>query len=406
MQTDVPYLPYGRHSVDDNDIAAVEEVLRSDFLTTGEVPGLFERAIANTTGSRHTVSCSSGTAALHLAALSLKLGPGDTVIVPSITFLATANAARYVGADVIFADVDPETGLMRPSDLSDALERANGTARAVFPVHLAGQCAEMTEILEISRANNLSIVEDASHALGSTYSDGNNDFVVGSCSHSDMVVFSFHPVKTIAMGEGGAITTNDLKRDRNLRLLRNNGMVRNDDEYINSQMAFDESGEPNPWYYEMHDIGFNYRASDIHCALALSQLGKLPQFSQRRQALAKYYDQSLELLAPLLRPTRRVPNCTPVWHLYSVLVDFNQAGTDRATLMRLLQKRGVGTQVHYIPVHLQPYYRDLYGDLTLPGCNAYYDKCLSLPLFPDMENKDVERVVSEVSTLLKSIDSP
>lgn len=406
MQANVPFLPYGRHSVDNDDIAAVEQVLRSDFLTTGNVSGLFECAIAETTDSRNAISCSSGTAALHLAALSLKLGPGDAVIVPSITFLATANAARYVGADVIFADVDPNTGLMRPGDLIDALERANGNARAVFPVHLAGQCAEMPEISEISRAHNLSIVEDASHALGSTYCDGSNNFLVGSCAHSDMVVFSFHPVKTIAMGEGGTITTNDAKLDHSLRLLRNNGMVRDGDDYINSHMAFDECGEPNPWYYEMHNIGFNYRASDIHCALALSQLGKLDQFSQRRRELARYYSHLLERFSPLLRPIRRVPNCIPVWHLFSVLIDFNAAGTDRATLMRQLRERGIGTQVHYIPVHLQPYYRDLYGDLSLPGCNAYYEKCLSLPLFPGMDNNDVERVVNELSTLLETTESP
>lgn len=400
MPGSTPFLPYGRHNIGDDDIAAVGDVLRSDFLATGPAMVSFENALAESTGSGQAVSCSSGTAALHLAALALKLGPDDTIIVPSVTFLATANAARYAGADVTFADVDPDTGLMRPEDLIAALERTNAKARAVFPVHLAGQSPDMPALSDIAKSSDLAIVEDASHALGTTYRHGNRDYSVGSCGHSDMATFSFHPVKTIAMGEGGAITANDPELIENLRLYRNHGMTRNAEAFVHPEMACDAAGKANPWYYEMQDIGFNYRASDIHCALGLSQLGKLEQFAERRKQLVTLYDRALADLAPLLRPIRRVANCDPVWHLYSVLIDFQQAGLDRATLMRQLQERGIGSQVHYIPVHRQPYYRDLYGNIDLPGADAYYARCLSLPLFPAMSDDDVDRVVRELTSLL------
>ncbi len=388
------FLPYGRHGIDEDDIAAVAQVLRGDFLTTGPAVDGFEEKLAGITGVKFAVSCSSGTAALHLATLAMGLGPGDLAVVPSITFLATANAVRYVGADVVFCDVDPDTGLMRPQDLEHAIAEHGGAIKAVLPVHLAGQSPDMKGIAAIARRHGITIIEDACHALGATYGATGGDGPVGGCRDSDMAMFSFHPVKTIAMGEGGAVTTNDPVLAARLGDLRSHGMTRDAARFTNSDMAFDETGEPNPWYYEMPEIGFNYRASDIHCALGLSQLGKLDRFVARRRRLAARYDELLTPLAPRIKPLGRMPGCRPAWHLYVALIDFAAAGIDRGALMRRLKDQGIGTQVHYIPVHTQPYYRDLYGKIDLPGAEKYYARCLSLPLFPGMADDDPDRVVA------------
>jgi UDP-4-amino-4,6-dideoxy-N-acetyl-beta-L-altrosamine transaminase len=400
LAPDKTFLPYARQQIDGDDIEAVNSVLRADYLTTGPATEAFEAELANITGAAHAISCSSGTAALHLAALALELGPGDKVIVPTITFLATANAARFVGAEVVFSDVDPATGLMTPENLERVLEREGKSLKAVFPVHLAGQIPDLPAISQIAREQKLAIVEDASHAIGAVYSRGNDDVSAGSCSDSDMTIFSFHPVKTIVMGEGGAVTTNDSALADRAALLRNHGMSRNPDAFVQPDMAFDAAGDANPWYYEMAEIGYNYRVSDIHCALGLSQLGKLARFVDRRRELAACYDELLAPLAPLLKPISRQAGCRPAWHLYTVLIDFDNAGISRADLMRRLRAQDVGSQVHYIPVHRQPYYLDRYGDLELPGADAYYARTLSLPLFTGMTDADVERVVENLTSLL------
>ncbi len=392
---DEPALPYGRHLVEDDDVAAVVAALKSGWLTTGPAVQAFEAALASRVGAAHAVSCSSGTAALHLTALALGLGPGDRVIVPTLTFLATANAVRYVGAEVVFADVDPETGLMGDAQLRDALARAaDGTVKAVFPVHMAGQCGSMERIAAVAADRGLRVVEDACHAIGSTYEDGRGEWIpVGSCRHSNMTVFSFHPVKTVTMGEGGAVTTNDQEMSRRLAQLRNHGMERDASAFEQIDLAFDREGKADPWYYELKELGYNYRASDINCALGMSQLGKLDRFVEGRRALVAHYDARVASLAPIVRPIGRVAGCQTAWHLYTVLIDFKAAGVDRATVMRRLQEKGIGTQVHYLPVHMQPYYRRRYGDRRLPGAETYYGRALSLPLFPAMEGYDVERVV-------------
>lgn len=394
-------LPYGRHLLDEDDVAAVTEVLRGDWLTTGPSIPAFEEAVAARLGARFAVSCSSGTAALHLAALALGLGPGDRVVVPAITFLATANAARYVGADVVFADVDAESGLMGEAELREALGRAGSKAKAVFTVQFAGQCVDAEAIAALAAERGLDVVEDACHAIGTTFAlaDGTRA-KVGSCSHSRMAAFSFHPVKTVTMAEGGVVTTNDEGLREKLSRLRNHGMTRTGTAFENHEYAFDSGGDPNPWYYEMSEIGLNYRATDLHCALGLSQLAKLDGFVARRRDLATRYDRLLAPMAPVVRPISRVAGCDPAWHLYVVLIDFAGAGTERAAVMNGLRARGIGSQVHYLPVHLQPYYRRLYGTQHLPGAEAYYAKALSLPLFPGMAEGDVERVVESLSAVL------
>ena len=403
--TPQPFLPYGRQGIDEADIAAVVEVLRGDFLTTGPAVEAFEAALAAKLGVDHAVVCSSGTTALHLALAALDVVPGDSIIVPSITFLATANAARYLGADVVFCDVDADSGLMRDEDLQAALGRvpAGNRAKAVLPVQLRGQCADMAAISKIARDHDLAIVEDACHAIGTTTTGTDGTTVAtGACGQSDMAAFSFHPVKTMTMGEGGAVTTKDAAAANRMKRLRCHAMTHAADSFINADLAFDAQGQPNPWYYEMQEPGFNYRATDLQCALGLSQLARLEAFVARRRELVALYDALLVDLAPLVRPTPKTPGENPGWHLYGVLIDFEEAGISRGDLMRALRDAGIGTQVHYIPVHLQPYYRGLVQTPDLPGAMAYYRRCLSLPLFPTMTDGDVERVVETLTTILKT----
>ena len=382
-----PILPYGRQTIEDDDIAAVVEALKADFLTTGPTVEAFETAFAEKVGARHAVACANGTAALHLAMLALEVQPGEVVIAPAITFLATANCARYVGAEVVFADVDPLSGLMTPQTLAEALTRVGDRRlRAVLPVHLRGDAADLPGLAALAGDAGAVLVEDAPHALGTTMTFGNVAERVGDMRHSAMATFSFHPVKTIATGEGGMVTTNDPALAARLRVMRSHGMVR------------PEGSES--WWYEMAEPGFNYRLPDILCALGLSQLAKLDRFAARRRALATAYETALAPLAPLVRIAARPAWSDPVLHLMCVLIDFEAAGRTRRQVMEALKAKGVGSQVHYIPVHRQPYYRDRYGDLALPGAEAWYARCLSLPLYPGMADDDVAKVVAALKASL------
>lgn len=394
------FLPYGRQLIEDDDIAAVTEALRGDLLTTGPYVARFEAALAKVTDANHAVVCANGTAALHMAARALDLGPGTKIIVPSITFLATASAPHMNGTEIVFADVDPETGLMRPEDLEAAFARA-GHADAVFNVHLNGQCGALEEIATIARAHGAKIVDDACHALGTTYvADDGTMSPVGSNRFADLSVFSFHPVKTIAMGEGGAVTANDPDLAKRLVLARNHGMTREPANFTNAEDAF-EDGVANPWYYELVEPEFNWRANDIQCALGLSQIGKLDRFVAKRRAIAAAYDSLLAPLSPILRPLARTRPCLPAWHLYVVRIDFENAGISRAQLMHALAADGIGTQVHYFPVHRQPYYAKRYNTPDLPGANRYYDTALSLPLSAAMSESDAEYVAATLTRHLK-----
>jgi len=386
------FLPYGRQSIDQADIDAVVAVLKSDWLTTGPAVERFEAAAREATGARHALACSNGTAGLHLATLALGLQPGEALVVPTLTFLATANCARYVGAEVLFADVDPESGLTTPDHIADALSRAGDMKpRAVAPVHLAGQTADMPAIASFARERNLAVVEDACHAIGGTYQRKDGTVKVGACADSDLAVFSLHPVKTVTMAEGGIVTTNDDALAERVARLRTHGMMRDPARFTQTDQAFTD-GTPNPWYYEMPEVGLNYRASDLHCALGAAQLARLEGFVARRAELVTIYDELLADLAPAVRPTALRAGQEPGWHLYVALIEFGALGITRAEVMARLKEQGIGTQVHYLPVHRQPYYRERYGDIDLPGADAFYDRCLSLPLYPGMEDEDVERV--------------
>jgi UDP-4-amino-4,6-dideoxy-N-acetyl-beta-L-altrosamine transaminase len=380
-------LPYGRQTIEDDDVAAVAEALRDDFLTTGPRVEAFEQAFAETTGARYAIACANGTAALHLALLALKVGPCEVCVAPSTTFLATANCARFVGAEVVFADVDPDSGLMTPATLAAALGRADGRrVRAVLPVHLRGDFAELPALAALAGKAGAVLVEDAPHALGGRMRFDGREARAGDCVWSAMATFSFHPVKTIATGEGGMVTTNDAALAQRLRALRSHGMVR------------PEGCEP--WWYEMPEVGFNYRLPDILCALGLSQLKKLDRFVARRRALAARYAERLGALAPKVRMAVSPAWSEPALHLMTVLIDFEAAGHDRRAVVEALKARGVGSQVHYIPVHRQPYYRARYGALDLPGADAWYARCLSLPLYPAMDEADVDRVIEALAEVV------
>lgn len=396
-----PFLPYGRQVIEADDIAAVAEALQADLLTTGPRVGEFERAFAKQVGAAHAIACSNGTAALHLAMMALGLKPGEVCIVPAITFLATANCVRFQGGEVIFADVDPATGLMTPQSLAQAIAKAEGrTLRAVLPVHYAGNPAFLPQIRAMAEAAGAVVVEDACHGLGTAMDFGFGPEKVGDCHHSAMATFSFHPVKTIACGEGGMVTTSDPVLAERLSRLRTHGMVRDPERFVQSSLARDADGATNPWYYEMPELGYNYRLPDVLCALGLSQLAKLDRFCLRRRTLATLYREHFKPLAPWVKLVPPPPGSDPALHLMVAMIDFDGLGTSRAKLMAALQARGIGTQVHYVPVHHQPYYRDRYGLADLPGADQFYGQCLSLPLYASMTDGDPIRVARALAACL------
>ena len=367
------FLPYGQHCLEADDINAVVETMKSDLLTGGLAVEKFEKTVKEIVRAPFCVSCSSGTAGLHLSAKALGLGKGDTVIVPSITFLATANTMRVSGAEILFADVEPETGLMGPDQLEECLNRHDKKVSAAIVVHLGGQIKAPEVFASMAKKHNFKIIEDACHAMGTTYKTPDHAGIVGDCKFSQACVFSFHPVKAVAMGEGGCVTTNLAEADELLKAYRNNGMIKNPKRFKNTKLAFDSASEVNQWYYEMHSIGLNYRASDIHCSLGSSQLAKLPKFIEKRRRLVSLYDKFFEELDnPWVKPVKREPNCEPGWHIYQLLIDFDKLGITRNKVMSVLYEIGIGTQVHYVPVHLQPYYENRYGNSKLPGAMEFY----------------------------------
>ena len=380
------FLPYGSQSIDDDDIAAVIEALRSPYLTTGPKVREFEEAVAARVDAKAGVAVCNGTAALHAMCHALELGPGDDVIVPAVTFLATANCVRYVGANPIFADVDPDSGLVTTETLEAALTE---NTKAMIPVHLTGRPVELQPIAALAAKHGLHVIEDAAHATGATYLGE----PIGNSHWSKMAIFSFHPVKHMTTGEGGIIMTNDEHLEVKLRRFRSHGMVHDE--------AALEREKPGPWYYEQQVLGYNYRITDIQCALGVSQLRKLDGFLAKRRALAARYDTLLDGFDGVVPVAKGNYESESAYHLYAVLIDFAGLGTTRAAVMEQLRARNIGTQVHYIPVPHQPYYNAMgYSLEQFPGARAYYERALSLPLFPRMEDSDVDRVVHALREIL------
>lgn len=388
-------IPYGRHHIDEDDIQAVANLLRSGALSQGPAIDAFERAIAEYVGARYAVATSSATAALHIAALAAGVGPKTRLITSPITFVASSNCALYAGGSPMFVDIDRDTINMSPGELRKALQTTSGV-RAIVPVHYAGLACDMVAIKAAADEAGAVVIEDAAHALGSRYRDGG---LVGNCAHSLMTVFSFHPVKAIAAGEGGMITTNDEATYRKLLRLRSHGINKLDDPWQIPEQA-SHNGVSFPWYYEMQEIGFHYRISDIQCALALSQFRKLDRFVARRLELAATYDRAFAEMRHL-RPAQREGRDRSGLHLYAVRIDFAAAGIDRATLMRELRARDIGTQVHYIPVPSQPLYRRLgHRPEDYPQAQEYYAQALSIPLFYALTNEQQAQVIAAFKELL------
>ena len=372
------FLPYSRQTIGEEDIRAVVEVLRSDWLTTGPAVERFEQSLADFTGAKYAVAVSSGTAALHAALHAIRLEPGDEVIVPAMTFVATANAVVYCGGVPIFADVRPESLLV---DITSVQDRITSKTRGIVAVDYAGQPCDYEELLDIANRHHLFLISDASHALGATYRGSN----IGGIAHA--TTFSFHPVKHITTGEGGMVTTNDANLAIRMRQFRNHGIV--SDHRIRSQAG--------QFYYEMTELGFNYRITDIQCALGQAQLQKLPAWIATRQRLAASYDKQFAGTDEL-RPLRTLDDRTNAYHLYVVRL---KTGRDEA--FRLLRQRNIGTNVHYLPVYLHPFYRDRlnYRRGLCPNAETAYQEILSLPLYPLMESEDVEYVASNLKALLR-----
>jgi len=372
-------LPYGRQTITEADISAVTDVLRSDWLTTGPKVEEFEQAIAEFSGARHAVSFSSGTAALHGATFAAGLGPGDEAITTPLTFCATANAVLYQGATPLFADVDAETLTIDPSDVA---QKITSRTRALLPVDFAGHPAALDALVELAQRHNLIVIEDGAHALGATYHRRR----VGSIAH--MTMFSLHPVKHLTTGEGGIITTNDDQLASRLRMFRSHGIA-------SDARTRQAQGQ---WFYEMTELGFNYRLTDIGAALGLSQMPRLPENLVRRRQIAARY--AVELAdTPQLRLPTVAADVEPAWHLYPVRVG---AAIDRGDVFRALRAEGLGVNVHYIPVHLHPYYRRRFGFTggECPNAEEAYERLISVPMFHGMTDQDVSDVVAAVRKVM------
>jgi UDP-4-amino-4,6-dideoxy-N-acetyl-beta-L-altrosamine transaminase len=396
-------IPYGRQDITEGDIEAVTEVLRSDFLTQGPAVPRFEAALADRVWARHAVAVNSATSALHIACLALGLGPGDLLWTVPNTFVASANCGRYCGADVDFVDIDPITWNLSVPALKHKLREAAATGRlptVVVPVHFSGQPTEQEAIWDLAREYGFRVLEDASHSIGASRSGE----PVGSCRWSDITVFSFHPVKIITSGEGGAAVTNDPELAERMGMLRSHGITRQAARWkvleVPAAASPGVNAGPPGWYYEQQVLGFNYRMTDIHAALGLSQLGRLDAYLERRNALARQYQAELIDL-PLQLPTVLPGNCS-AFHLFPVRLKTNaRPGMSRRRLFDELRRRGVGANVHYIPVHLQPYYRDLgFRRGQYAEAEAYGDSAVTLPLYPTMTDLQQGQVVDALRAVL------
>ncbi|WP_456485403.1 UDP-4-amino-4,6-dideoxy-N-acetyl-beta-L-altrosamine transaminase [Hydrogenimonas sp.] len=372
------FIPYGKQWIDEPDVQAVVKTLESDYLTTGPKVAEFEKAIAGYCGAKYAVAVSNGTAALHIASLAL-LKSGAKVLTTPNSFLSTSNAILYAGAKPLFVDIAEDGNI--DLDLCESMLENDPQIEALYAVHFSGNPITQKRLAALKRKYGITILEDCAHSIGAE----REGIKAGSCIHSDASIFSFHPVKHITTGEGGMVTTNDATLYEKLKILRNHGMVKTPDM--------------KPWEYEMRTLGFNYRITDFQCALGLSQLKKLDDFIARRRELAIHYDEAFaedELIRPLYPYTKNSS-----YHLYVVLIDFQKSESKREDLFVKMRKKGIGLQVHYIPINKQPYYKALgYGEEPTPVMDRYYARCLSLPLYPALTDKEQEYVIRNLKEMV------
>lgn len=375
------YIPYGRQYVDDEDIEEVVKVLKSDFLTTGPVITEFEKKVADYVGAKYAVAVSNGTAALHAACYAANIKEGDEVITTPITFAASSNCVLYCGAVPVFADIDPKTYNIDPEDIE---RKITDRTKAIIAVHFTGQPCEMERIHEIADRHGLIVIEDAAHALGAIY-EGKK---VGSLS--EMTTFSFHPVKHITTGEGGMILTNQRELYERLKLFRAHGITREE------QLLRKNDG---PWYYEQLELGYNYRITDIQCALGISQMKKLPYFLKRRKEIAKKYQEAFADCKNIQLPYQK-PGCENAWHLYIIRVK----GGKRKEVFEQLREAGIGVNVHYIPVYKHPYYQKHgYEGIRCPNAEQYYEEAISLPIYPALKEAEQQYVIEKIQKICKTL---
>lgn len=384
------FIPYGKQNINQADVDAVVDVLKSDFLTQGPQVPAFEKSVAQLVGAQHALAVNSATSALHIACLALGLGKGDLLWTSPITFVASSNCALYCGADVDFVDIDSQTYNMSISALKLKLEQAkkdNKLPKIVVPVHLCGQPCDMAKIYALSQEYGFKIIEDASHAIGGKY----QGTYVGAGQYSDITIFSFHPVKIVTTAEGGMALTNDAKLAQKMDLLRSHGVTRNQD-----LMSKEPEG---PWYYQQVDLGFNYRMTELQAALGVSQMHRLEQFVAKRHDIAEVYNQILQNL-PVVLPYQ-LPETYSGLHLYVIRLKLDEISKTRKEVFELLREKGIGVNVHYIPVHTQPYYENLgFKQGDFPEAESYYASAISLPMYPDLTQMQIDYIYQTLKEIL------
>lgn len=377
---------YGKQTIDNKDIASINKVLKSAFLTQGPVVTEFEKSLCHYTKAKYALAVANGTVALHLAMLVLGIQKDHEVITSPLTFVASANCVLYCGGKVVFADIEEDSGLIDPSEIEKKITK---NTKAIIPVHYAGQSADMEKIAQIAKKHNLFVIEDAAHAIGSEYQGSK----VGSCRYSDMTIFSFHPVKTITTGEGGAITTNNHNLYKKLLLLRTHGITKERQDFKNPYNI-----EIGPWYYEMQFLGFNYRLTDIQAALGVSQMRKISHFNKKRREIVEIYKKAFAKDERFMTLTEKTYGI-PAYHLFPLLINFGKIKKTKTELFKDLEKNGLHLQVHYIPVHLQPYYKKFGYKLgDFPNAEKFYQQEVSLPLYPSLTSSDINKIIKTIKT--------